>query len=240
MSILGHSSLLQGGGRILSLSFRNLAISKPQSNEPAGVPKKPNTPWITYYASNYPTYKKAHPNMAVGEIIKLISNEWKKVPEGKKSVMMATYQKEKLKWNKQMESVSQEAKDSTLTAKRSKKALSEMRTAQTDLKELLTRLGKPKKPLTSYMIYTEERRPALPQDMLPTVKAKQMGEEWKKMTPKQKEPFEKKAAIAKDEHEKAMKRWNNKMEKEGQMFQIEAATARLTQWKNKAKDLKVE
>jgi len=115
-----------------------------------------------------------------------------------------------------------------------------MKTAQADLKELLTRLGKPKKAMTSYMIYTEERRNDLPQDLAPTVKMKQMGEEWKKMSPKQKELFEKKAALAKEEHERLMKRWNKKMEKEGQTIQIEAATHRLNLCKNKAKDLKME
>merc|ERR1719312_84966 len=55
----------------------------------------------------------------------------------------------------------------------------ELRKAKKEKKDLLDSLNKPKRPLSSYILYTMDRRPQLPSDMSSTDKVKKMGMEWK-------------------------------------------------------------
>merc|ERR1719435_887457 len=88
---------LQGEVRSLVVGVRGLAVATPQ------VPKKPNTPWLNFYMTNLPKYKKSHPEVKTPQLMKLISKEWKGVPEATKAPMVALYEKEKAKYQQEMD-----------------------------------------------------------------------------------------------------------------------------------------
>ena len=74
-----------------------VAVATPQ------VPKKPNTPWLNFYMANLPKYKKSHPEVKTTQLKKLISEEWKGVPEDTKAPMVALYEKERAKYQQEMD-----------------------------------------------------------------------------------------------------------------------------------------
>ena len=80
-----------------SFSELRMAVATPQ------VPKKPNTPWLNFYMANLPKYKKSHPEVKTTQLKKLISEEWKGVPEDTKAPMVALYEKERAKYQQEMD-----------------------------------------------------------------------------------------------------------------------------------------
>ena len=64
----------------------NLAGAKLQfsSTSPAEIPKKPITPWISFFKTNLPEYKKKHPGVKVSDLMSKMSEEWKKLPAEKR------------------------------------------------------------------------------------------------------------------------------------------------------------
>ena len=226
-----RSSLCLGGGRILADSFRHLAIGNPQAKNVYGLPKKPPTPWILFYTSNLPAYRKSNPTMGVAQIMKKISVEWAKVPEAKKSAMKMDFEKERLKWEKLVAAVPEAQMDAVARVKKGEQVAKKIKTVQSELKELLIKTKKPTKPMTGYFLFMEQRRKSLPANVIPSERITKMGTEWKAMTDEQKAPFVKKHAEMKENYEKAMVVWNRKMEKEGKMAEIEAIKARIAELK---------
>merc|ERR1712107_707774 len=76
--------------------------------------------------------------------------------------------------------------------KRQKRAIASGRSAAVELKEMLDQLGKPKRPLTSYMLFSVERRArmtASERQKAPADVVRMLGAEWKAMSDAQKQPF---------------------------------------------------
>lgn len=123
---------LQGEVRGLVAGVRGLTVATSQ------VPKKPNTPWLNFYMVNLPKYKKFHPEVKTGQLMKLISEEWKGVPEATKAPMVAIYEKEKAKYQQEMDRLPvdvveniKEQRSATRAIKTSKSASSELKVGGT-------------------------------------------------------------------------------------------------------------
>ena len=163
-----------------------------------------------------------------------ISEEWKKLPAEKKRPMEAKYEAEKVKYQSLMDKVPEEVKEQARAEKRQKRAIASGRSAAVELKEMLDQLGKPKRPLTSYMLFSVDRRArmtASERQKAPADVVRMLGAEWKAMSDAQKQPFLDKYEKIKSEHDRAMERWTQKMSKEGKMSGILAAQARVAHLK---------
>jgi hypothetical protein len=126
--MMSSTMRLQGELRSLVTGVRGLVIATSE------VPKKPNTPWLNYYTSNLPTYQKSFPELKIGQIMKKVAADWKMVPEEQKMSMKEAYEAEKVKWHKQMEAVPEEVKEAAANARRSKKAITDTKSAASELK----------------------------------------------------------------------------------------------------------
>merc|ERR1719234_1963797 len=142
----------------------NLASSSNRQFSAAGpppiieLPKRPNTPWVNFFKATLPEYRRKHPGAKVSDLMSKISEEWKKLPAQKKDPMISQYEAEKVKFQKLMEKVPEEVKEKAKEEKRQKKAFTSGRNAAAELKAMLERLGKPKRPLTGYMLFSMDRR----------------------------------------------------------------------------------
>jgi len=204
------------------------------SGAPVEIPKRPVTPWINYYKSSLPEFRRKHPGAKVSDLMSKISEEWKKLPAEKKRPMEAKYEAEKVKYQSLMDKVPEEVKEQARAEKRQKRAIASGRSAAVELKEMLDQLGKPKRPLTSYMLFSVERRArmtASERQKAPADVVRMLGAEWKAMSDAQKQPFLDKYGKIKNEHDRAMERWTQKMSKEGKMSGILAAQARVAHLK---------
>ena len=230
---MSNSSVL-AGRKSLNIAMRGLSIGKSQSAPFKDLPKRPITPWITYYVNNFQDRKKSFPSSPVTVICKDLAQDWKKVPASKKTAMSTGFEKEMVKYKKQMAAVPQEQLDAIANQKKADKLAKEITAAKDDLKDMLNRMKKPKRPLNSYMLYAEEARKNLPASLSPTEKTKRMGSEWEKMSAYQKSTYEKKAADLNANFEKALNKWEKKMEREGKLIQIQFAKFRISEMRKKA------
>lgn len=221
--------LLGGGGRLLSASLRHLSVQ-------ATLPKKPVTPWVTFWTNNLPAYKKNNPSLTQQEIMKKLGQDWKMVPEAKKSTMMIGYEKEKAKWAKQKEALPENDKEAAAKERKAKSIARQIKTVEGELKAMMELMPKPKKPISSYLIFLEKRRKELP-SLSAVDQMKQMGNEWKALSDKDKADFENKASQLKVAYEKSLTMWTRKMEKEGRMAMIDSATTRKATLKKSLKEI---
>ena len=214
----------------LSTAFRSLCLTTPayQSHgAKAEIPKRPANPWITYYSKQYPAFKKSYPTLSSSDLMKKIHIDWLKLGESEKEKMQTVYRNELETYKRKMEEVPKEMLSERKSAKKNKVDGKELRKAKKEKKDLLDSLNKPKRPLSSYMLYTMDRRPQLPSDMSSTDKVKKMGMEWKEANKQLKDFYENKYAELSKNYEKDLEMWNAKMHRDGKLVEIADATKRV-------------
>jgi len=213
------SLLMQAEMRGLATGVRGLSLA---------VPKRPSGPYAQFVAEEFGKVKKKYPAMNAPAIMKQLGQDWAKVPQGKKESLVSKYEAEKVKYQKQMALVPPEAMEKAMQEKQDKKVAA---TSQ-ELKKLLKSLEKPTKPVSGYLLFVEAQRPKLPKGLSPTAAIKRLATEWNALPEAKKAPFEAKRDLMKTEHEKAMKIWNAKMEREGKMEQVNDLQEKLSALKN--------
>lgn len=216
------SLLMQAEMRGLATGVRGLSLA---------VPKRPSGPYAQFVAEEFGKVKKKYPAMNAPAIMKQLGQDWAKVPQGKKESLVSKYEAEKVKYQKQMALVPPEAMEKAMQEKQDKKVAA---TSQ-ELKKLLKSLEKPTKPVSGYLLFVEAQRPKLPKGLSPTAAIKRLATEWNALPEAKKAPFEAKRDLMKTEHEKAMKIWNAKMEREGKMEQVNLLQEKLSALKNPEK-----
>jgi len=226
----------------LSASFRHLSLSSSLSVsklEKEDLPKRPSTPWVRYYTQNFPSSKVSFPYLSTGELMKKISIDWKKLPEKEKGKFQEIYENEKLLYAKKLASMPKEViedrKESKKLEKSDKQAMKNKRSAEEELRTLLTSLDKPKRGAgsSSFFLYCKDRRPQLGNSLSNTDKVKQMGEEWNNANVKIKELYEIKWKVNAETHEKELEKWSQKMQEEGRNEEIALAQIKV----NKARKI---
>jgi len=195
------------------------------------VPKRPSGPFAQFVSEEFVKVKKRYPAMNTPAIMKQLGQDWAKMPQGKKESLLSKFEAEKVKYQKQMSLLPPEAIEKALQEKQDKKVAA---TSQ-ELKKLLSSLGKPKKPSSAYLLFVEAQRSNLPKGLPPTEAVKRLAAEWNALPEFKKAPYEAKRVLLKTEHEKAMKVWNAKMEREGKVAQVNALQEKLSALKNPEK-----
>ena len=231
----------------LSSSFRHLSLSPNILADKAvtvELPKKPRTPWINFYTKNFPVFKKSFPTLTNPELMHKISKEWANVPNADKSKLQEFYKKEKeaymaevpheqidnIKAPKKLNQMKKENKDIE------KQTRVSMKLAKSELQNLLTSLDKPKRPLSSFLLYSMEKRPTLSTTLSSSEKMKLMGEEWRQAGKQTKAVYEKKNTELVENYKVDMDRWSMKMQEEGMDEEIAMAQMRLAKAKKDEKD----
>jgi len=206
----------------LSNSFRSLSISPGMYGRVSvdGIPKRPPSPWSSYFAKSVPSIKKKFPEMDGPALLKVASSEWAKVPEVQKSRFQALYQKEKNNYNSQLAQVPKEKMDQFKAAKKLKQLEKKKKLAEEELKNFLTRMKKPKRPTSVFFLYVAARMPNLPENLKVTEKVKVISTEWNAMDAKTKELYEDKSKEKRTKYATAYERWNRRMNKEDRDVEI--------------------
>jgi len=220
--MMPSSLLMQAEMRGLATGVRGLSLA---------VPKRPSGPFAQFVSEEFGKVKKKYPAMNTPAIMKQLGQDWAKVPQGKKESLVSKFEAELVKYQKQMALLPPEAMEKAMQEKQDKKVAATSR----ELKKLLTSLDKPKKPLSGYLLFVEAQRPKLPKGLSSTAAIHRIATEWRALPEAKKAPFEAKRDLLKAEHEKAMKTWTAKMEREGKMEQVNVLQEKLSALKNPEK-----
>jgi len=173
-------------------------------------PKRPASGYLLYIEAQRPKLPKG---LSAAAAMKQLATEWNAMPENKKApfeakkdLLKTEYERAMKIWNAKMVREGKMEEVNVLQEK-----LSALKNP-----EKVDPLAKPKKSPSAFLLFKEECKkvPACA-NLKGAEKMKWISSKWEKMSELKRGPYELRAAEAKAEHEKAMKRWTRKMEKMG-------------------------
>ncbi|XP_025410455.1 transcription factor A, mitochondrial [Sipha flava] len=178
-------------------------------------PKKPNPPFFLYLQEKRQEVTEKH-NLSLKDAVRVVSEMWKNVDSENKQKMNEVYNKELEKYKKNVELYKQSlTEDQKNELFRLKYEQIEQRTKR-KLKKELKDLGKPRKPLTAYLMFVSEEiknHGNVPVQIYMTT----IANKWKEMDENTKSKFIKAALQENDKYNNALLDWENKMIKAGRL-----------------------
>ncbi|KAL2642857.1 hypothetical protein R1flu_010444 [Riccia fluitans] len=176
--------------------------SKKKNGAKSDKIKKPLSPFMMWCKEHRHQLKKEHPEASFAEMSRLISEKWKSVPEEEKVPFSERYEIEKAIYQKLISQEKREAEAMKLFQdEENKKNALELLEQYLQFKKEEENDGKkkkkekdpekPKKPTSGFFVFSNKRRPQLLEEKLKITEiGKKLGEEWKALDEKQREPYE--------------------------------------------------
>ncbi|KAL6502407.1 hypothetical protein OROHE_024685 [Orobanche hederae] len=233
----------------LGLSLKDQEQEKKDKKK--STTKKPSPPYVLWCKDHWNEVKKANPEAEFKEISTLLGSKWKTITAEEKKPYEEIYEAEKEAYLKvvgnekreheAMRLLEDEHKQKTamelleqyLQFKHDTKAEKENKKSKKEKDPL-----KPKQPMSAYFIFSNERRSALLVEKKNVLEAAKItGEEWKNMTEKQREPYQKMALKNKEEYTKEMEVYRHKKEEENAIHKKEEEELMKLQKKEKNETL---
>lgn len=166
------------------------------------APKRPLSGYFLFAGDVRSKIAQANEDWGVGEVAGEIGRQWGDLPESKKKPYLEKAEKASIAYKKKLEKYKQSSHYTKHQAK-----LAEWKKEQGN-KKFKKDPNKPKRALSAYMIFVNEKRPSLTKEGYEMLEiAKKAAEMWKKLSDAQKVPYEKKAAKAKKEADAAMAKY---------------------------------
>nr|BAN20517.1 mitochondrial transcription factor A, putative [Riptortus pedestris] len=180
-------------------------------------PKRPSTPFITFVSQHRPIITQQNPHASPQEIVKLLTEEWKKLDESVKVKLKTDFKKDWQDYiNKCTEYdnlLSPHDRENIEKAKEEAQYVKEKRLLKKQMKDL----GCPKRPGSSYLYFMKSKLPE--RGDTPFLEfQKKVKEDWKKLPELQKGRFEQLYHKDMDEYRQKMTLWTKKMEEEGKFM----------------------
>ncbi|XP_050546342.1 transcription factor A, mitochondrial [Daktulosphaira vitifoliae] len=172
-------------------------------------PKKPNPPFFKFLQEKR-INMMSNDNMKLKDVAQEASKLWKDVDVDSKNEMNEIYRKELEQYKQDIESykknLTKEQKDEIMRAQYDEIESKMKRKMKKELKEL----GKPRKPLTAYLLYlverNEERGNLSIQDFM-----KKVGKEWREMNNDSKQKYVTAASVENEKYLTAINQWEKSM-----------------------------
>ncbi|XP_073118480.1 high mobility group B protein 13-like [Henckelia pumila] len=205
---------------------------KDKKKDPAK--KKPSPPYVLWCKDQWNEVKKANPDADFKTMSNLLGTKWKTVTAEEKRPYEDTYQAEREIYLKIVGNEKRQHEGMKLLEEEQKqKAAMELLEQYLEFKQETEEENKkkskkerdplkPKKPLSAYFIFANERRKALlkvNKNVLDV--ARITGEEWKNMNEKQRGPYEQMALKNKEQYTQEMELYKQKKEEESENLRKE-------------------
>jgi len=168
------------------------------------APKKPLSAYFQWAADNRPKIAKKNKDLGLTEITKKLGDMWKNLPADKKSKY-----EEKAKKEQNAYKCLLGAYKLTSAHKKFEKELRDYQIMMT-YKPFRKDENMPKRALSAYMLFQQEKRPSLVEehpDAKVTEIMKLVAEAWKELSEKDKEPFQKKSKQLAAKHAKELEKY---------------------------------
>ncbi|XP_013606498.1 PREDICTED: LOW QUALITY PROTEIN: high mobility group B protein 13 [Brassica oleracea var. oleracea] len=180
--------------------------------------KRPSTPYILWCKDNWNEVKKENPDSYFKETSNILGAKWKTLSaEEKKEAYLQVITKEKRE-REAMKFLEDEQKQKTALELLDQYLHFVQEAEQEDNNKKTKKIKdplKPKQPISAYLIYANERRPALREDNKSVIEvAKLTGEEWKNLSEEQKAPYDKMAKKNKEIYLEEMEGYKRTKEEE--------------------------
>ncbi|XP_062551587.1 transcription factor A, mitochondrial-like [Armigeres subalbatus] len=174
-------------------------------------PKRPINAFLRYYQSVRPILQAKNPTVSLMDISKLVSAQWKDLNATKKTKLQREFNADHAIWlqknAKYLEQLTDQRKQDIRQARADKAAKRAKREHRKKLKEL----GRPKRPLTAFLLYHFDKRPnKLTKDQIKSL-VKQHALEWSHMSNEEKDQYNKRSAEALAKYREDVAQWEKEM-----------------------------
>ncbi|KAF3561330.1 hypothetical protein DY000_02015250 [Brassica cretica] len=190
--------------------------------------KRPSTPYILWCKDNWNEVKKENPDSYFKETSNILGAKWKTLSAEEKKPYEEKYKAEKEAYlqvitkekreREAMKLLEDEQKQKTALELLDQYLHFVQEAEQEDNNKKTKKIKdplKPKQPISAYLIYANERRPALREDNKSVIEvAKLTGEEWKNLSEEQKAPYDKMAKKNKEIYLEEMEGYKRTKEEE--------------------------
>lgn len=193
------------------LSTSNVAQASVDLNS---VKKHPGSPYTYFLQKSFPQVKSSNPNSKTADIFKTIAAQWKTLGEAEKQPYVQEFNVQKAAYDKVKANLSESQKQE-LSKERNQKIKAKKNRAAKQAKE---ENGYPKRPLTSYIKFSNEFRKSRPAiKNLPEAQqlVKEIAEAWKALPVEKKAEYQQQAAKEQLAYKKEVLNWEKKMEQKG-------------------------
>ncbi|CAG4951614.1 unnamed protein product [Colias eurytheme] len=209
----GYRNILQGRSSWL-YSIQTCDYStKKSAEERLGIekPKRPLTPFFKFMAQMRPALLAKNPSISSKEAISWTSKHWQQLDSETKSQMTKEYEKDLEDYKKIKElyqaSLTEEQKEDIRKMKEEMALAKEKRKLKQEHKEL----GRPKKPMSSYILYMMSRNDKSSESRDFKTHQQKVKADWVKLTESERNKFEKQAADLMAKYRKDLEAWELKM-----------------------------
>ncbi|XP_025157047.1 transcription factor A, mitochondrial isoform X2 [Harpegnathos saltator] len=174
-------------------------------------PKKPLNPYFLYFQSVRNKLQQEHPGIKYIELIKKVSQEWAKIDPTIKQKFQKQHDENYTVYKQKLDhynnSITDDQRMLIIEELMKKKGVLE----KNQTKQKLMELGKPKRPLSAYLIFLRNKKdskdPKIPQKEW----IKNLSNEWNKMTTEDKDKYYTEAKELQEKYNTDLKKWEQNM-----------------------------
>ncbi|XP_072945070.1 uncharacterized protein TFAM [Epargyreus clarus] len=222
-----RNALSNSSNVLIPVQIQTINYTKKSAEEKLGIekPKRPLNPFFRFMTQMTPSLLTKVPGISTKEAIVWSSKHWQQLDSETKLQMKKEYEKD---WEeyKKMKAVY----EASLTEQQKadiKRTNEEMVSAKQrrKLKIEYKEMGKPKKPMSSYILYTQSRKDVLPSRQLKEYQDK-VKSDWLNLPHSERGKFEKQAQDLMKKYHKDMDAWEMKMISMGHLHLVRKKSPR--------------
>ncbi|XP_030029345.1 transcription factor A, mitochondrial [Manduca sexta] len=188
-------------------------------------PKRPLTPFFKFMAQMRPALLAKNPGISAKDAIAWTSKHWQQLDSETKTQMAKEYEKDLEDYRKikamYESSLTEQQKADIKRVKEEMAMAKEKRKLKAEYKEL----GKPKKPMSSYLLYIKSRKDSIQGKTLKEYQ-EQVKADWFRLSESDKVKFEKEAQALMMKYKKDMEAWELKMISQGRVDLVRSKPVR--------------
>lgn len=170
------------------------------------LPKKPPTKYTLFLQENFARVQaQLSPGSAAPAVMAELAKEWNSLPDEEKNQLEQKCAKLKEDYKQQVIEFGKGLSDQELAFLKQKRGQRMQQLA----KEMRQLLGYPKRPLSSYFLFTQENLAELDNEPL-VERVKVLGQKWREMTDEQKEVYKEESRKEREKYKKDVAEWKQK------------------------------
>ncbi|XP_072745474.1 transcription factor A, mitochondrial isoform X1 [Anoplolepis gracilipes] len=215
---------INGVNLCTSFYYRRLAttqesISKLKRNIEKNIlppkPKKPLNVFMQYFLSMKDKLHKEYPNCTQQDLVKKVAKQWAHVEPTVKQNLQKQYMEQHSVYKQKLMDYKNSITDDQQMLIKKELVKKEHALEKSQVKQKLAELGKPKRPLTAFILFVQDNKMSKDSHVSQQDWLSNLGKEWKNLTMEAKSKYITDAAQLSEKYKVEIKKWEENMIREG-------------------------
>lgn len=178
-------------------------------------PKKPLNAYMQYYLSVKDKVHKDYPNYTQKELMKKIAEQWTQVAPAVKENLQKQYMEQQSAYKQKLMDYKSSITDDQQMLIKKELIKKEHALERSQVKQKLAELGKPKRPLSAFILFMQDNKMVKDSQVSQQDWMKNLSKEWKNLTMEAKNKYITEAAQLIEQYKTEIKKWEENMIRAG-------------------------